>query len=169
MAYAFTESRIMPKQAIASASSTKNLPLGTIVRAVDPNLGEGEFIYMNGCASATSVGLLVGWKPNASSPAVFTVTESQNTGGLTMPLGVTMVANAASTFVWLQIAGTGVVRKVASIISSTRSAVGQGATVGRVARTTSGKQILGMRFAASAAAAASTIQVWLNRPHMGAL
>ena len=35
MAFVFTESRIMPKQAIASASSTKGVPIGTIVRALN--------------------------------------------------------------------------------------------------------------------------------------
>ena len=39
MAYVFIESRIMPKQSIASTASTAAVPVGTIVRAKDSTLG----------------------------------------------------------------------------------------------------------------------------------
>ena len=38
-------------QRIDAISTTKNHPLGTIVRAVDPTYGEAEFIYLKGVAS----------------------------------------------------------------------------------------------------------------------
>jgi hypothetical protein len=66
MAYAFTDSRIMPKQAIASiVSTTAAVPVGTIVRAKDTTLGEGEFIYLPTTASVT-LGNIVSYRQNAS-------------------------------------------------------------------------------------------------------
>jgi hypothetical protein len=174
MAYLFTESRIMPKQSIASASSTKNVPLGTIVKAYDSTYGEGEFIYLNGGASITSVGVVVQWTGNASVPSTFTTTKASSTSGIganTQLLAVSMVACVAGTYGWFQIAGLATVRKIASIISANRSALGLKTTLGRVGRgSASGKQVLGMRNSGiSVAAATSTLLVFLDRPHVGAL
>lgn len=41
-------------QAITATSTTQNYPLGTRVRAVDPVLGEAEFIYATGVASTAA-------------------------------------------------------------------------------------------------------------------
>ena len=174
MAYIFTESRIMPKQSIASASSTKNVPLGTIVKATDTTYGEGEFIYLNGGASVTSVGLVVNWYGNASVPSVFTTKPASSTsavGANTQVLAVSMVACVAGTYGWFQISGLATVRKIASIISANRTALGLKTTLGRVGRgSASGKQILGMRNSQiSVPAATSTLLVILDRPHVGAL
>src|SRR5512147_1869788 len=45
-------------QAITATSATKNYPLGTRVRAVDPVLGESEFIYATGVASTAQYDLI---------------------------------------------------------------------------------------------------------------
>ena len=50
MAFRIT-SNVVGSQPIADTSTTKNHPLGTIVTAVDPTLGGGEFIYLKGVAS----------------------------------------------------------------------------------------------------------------------
>lgn len=174
MAFVFTESRIMPKQAIASCSSTKAVALGTIVRAYDTTLGEGEFIYLNGGASITSVGLVVNWYGNASVPSTFTTKPASSTsavGANTQVLAVSMSVAVAGTYAWFQIAGLATVRKIASIISANRTALGLKTTLGRVGRgSATGKQILGMRNSGiSVAAATSTLLVILDRPHVGAL
>jgi hypothetical protein len=57
MAYTVTTDMI-GHQAINVNSTTKNHPLGTIVRASDPTYGEGEFIYLLGVAS-TAIGSVV--------------------------------------------------------------------------------------------------------------
>ena len=174
MAFVFTESRIMPKQAIASCSSTKALPIGTIVRAFDSNYGEGEFIYLPGGASITSVGLVVNWYANASLPATYTTKVAASTaaiGANTQLLAVSKSVAVAGTYAWYQISGLCSVRKIASIISANRTALGLKTTLGRVGRgSASGKQILGMRNSfISVAAATSTMLAILDRPHVGAL
>ena len=52
MAYNFVDPRI-GAQGIAVADSTQNHPLGTVVRAKDPTLGEGDFIYVQASNSIT--------------------------------------------------------------------------------------------------------------------
>lgn len=174
MAYVFTESRIMPKQSVASASSTKAVPIGTIVRAFDSNYGEGEFIYLPGGASITSAGLVCNWYANASLPATYTNKPASSIsaiGANTQVLAVSKVACVAGTYGWFQIAGLCSVRKIASIISAARTALGLKTTLGRVGRgSASGKQILGMRNSLiSVPAATSTLLAILDRPHVGAL
>lgn len=164
----------MPKQAISSASSTKAVPLGTIVRAFDTTLGEGEFVYLNGGASILSVGLVCNWVGNASVPSTFTTKPATSTatiGANTQLLAVSMAIAVAGTYAWFQIAGMGTVRKIASIISASRTALGLKTTLGRVGRgSASGKQILGMRNSGiSVPAATSTMLVIMDRPHVGAL
>ena len=53
MAYTVT-SPWLGYQPIAVTDTTQNHPLGTIVRAVDPTYGEGEFIYLTGVASTVA-------------------------------------------------------------------------------------------------------------------
>ena len=174
MAFVFVESRIMPKQAIASCSSTKAVPIGTIVRASDANYGEGEFVYLPGGASITSVGIVVQWVANASLPATYTTTKASSTatiGGNTMLLALSKSICVTGTYAWFQISGLCSVRKVASIISAGRTALGLKSTLGRVGRgSASAKQVLGMRNSGiSVAAATSTLLAVLDRPHVGAL
>ena len=164
----------MPKQAVASASSTKAVPCGTIVRAFDSNYGEGEFIYLPGSASITGAGLMVEWTANASLPTTYATTLAQSIsaiGANSQVLAVSKVACVAGTYGWFQIAGLCSVYKVASIISAARTALGLKTTVGRVGRgSASGKQVLGMRHGGiSTPAATSVIMVYIDRPHCGAL
>ena len=164
----------MPKQAIASCSSTKAVPVGTIVRAFDSNYGEGEFVYLPGGASVTSVGVVVQWTMNASLPTTYATVKASSTsaiGANTQVLAVSKSIAVAGTYAWFQIAGLCSVRKIASIISAARTALGLKTTLGRVGRgSASGKQILGMRHGGiSTAAATSVLIAFLDRPHVGAL
>lgn len=75
-------------------------PLGTIVRAVDPTYGAGEFIYLAG-VSSTVRGSVVIYNPDDFSTAL----ASANGIG---PVAVAMAATVASTKGWYQIQGKGV-------------------------------------------------------------
>jgi hypothetical protein len=98
MAWFANEARV-GWQPVADTSTTQNHPLGTIIRAVDPTYGEGEFVYLKGVAS-TAVGDWVGY-----SPALGTSVRAVANGAY--PLAVAMSACSTTTlFGWYQINGT---------------------------------------------------------------
>ena len=148
-------------QRIADTSTTQNHPLGTIVRAVDPTYGEGEFIYLKGVAS-TAVGSLVTY--NTSS---FATTLAAVGANKPQPIAVAMSANVASQYGWYQISGVAVMKKTCTVSLAANAAVGV-LTAGLVAGTGSGKEIQGALVAAVASATAgrTTVQVVINRPTM---
>lgn len=79
-------------------NSTYQLPpLGTIVRAVDPTYGAGEFIYLKGVAS-TVVGSWVTYDTDDFSTTLL----AANAIG---PVAVAMSANVANQYGWYQISG----------------------------------------------------------------
>lgn len=96
MAYHITD-QIAGNQAIADTSTTQKHPLGTIVRAVDPAVGEGEFIYLQGLAS-TAVGSWVTYNTDDFSTTLI----APNAIG---PVAIAMSANVASQYGWYQISG----------------------------------------------------------------
>lgn len=160
--YVFIESRIMPKQSIASTASTAVVPVGTIVRAKDSVLGEGEFIYLRTIASV-SLGSLVTWYTQSLGSVITGVVPS--TASNAIPVAVAQVAGVASTFAWFQIAGTGAVLKQASIIAK-NAKVFISTTTGRIrALSSAGRNILGIHSAASVSAGVSTVLCTFNRPH----
>jgi hypothetical protein len=84
-------------QAITEVSATKHYALGTIVQAVDPVFGVGEFIYATGVAS-TAIGEPI------SLCADFTTTRA--TGGTAVgQICVAMSACVASKYGWYCIKG----------------------------------------------------------------
>jgi hypothetical protein len=87
-------------QAIASTSTTQAHPVGTIIRAVDPTYGAGEFIYLKGVAS-TAVGSWVTYNMDDGSTALL----AANAIG---PVAVAMSANVADQYGWYQINGKAV-------------------------------------------------------------
>lgn len=147
-------------QPIANNSTTQNHPLGTIIRAYDPTLGAGEFIYLLGVAS-TVVGSLVTY--NATT---YQTTLSPNTANNENPVAVAMAANVASQYGWYQISGLSVMKKTAVAVPPGNK-IYQSATAGRVMPTSaSGKQLLGARAAnlTTVTSTTSTITVLINRP-----
>ena len=83
---------------VDGTSSQPNHRLGTIVRAVDSTLGEGEFIYLKGVAS-TVVGSWVTYNYDDGTTALIV----PNAIG---PVAVAMSANiVATTYGWYQISG----------------------------------------------------------------
>lgn len=85
-------------QNIGSVSSVQNYPLGTRVKAIDPVLGEAEFIYAKGVASTADKDLV---QINGDYTTVRAV------GGTIKGLvGIAQGALVANTFGWYAIFGS---------------------------------------------------------------
>jgi len=99
MAYTIVDQALgLPK--IASTSLTPwpaVAALGTIVRAVDPTYGMGEFIYLKGVAST----LVGSWALINSDDWSTTLLIADMKGAV----GIAMSANVASQYGWYQISG----------------------------------------------------------------
>jgi hypothetical protein len=93
-------------QPIATTDTVQNHPLGTIVRAVDPTYGAGEFIYLKGVAS-TAVG---SWVTYNMDDGTTTLLAANAIG----PVAVAMSANVASQYGWYQIQGKAVGKVLAA-------------------------------------------------------
>lgn len=135
-------------------------PLGTVIRAYDATLGEGEFIYLLGVAS-TAVGNTVTY-----DATTYQTTLSPNTANNVGPVAVAMSANVAGQYGWYQITGLATVLKTAvQVLPGAK--MYQSATAGRwMSTSASGKEILGARAAnlTTVTSTTSTITVLLNRP-----
>src|SRR4029077_7611245 len=95
-------------QPIASTSTTQNNTLGAVIRAQDPTYGEGEFIYLKGCAS-TVPGSMVTWGGATTGVPTYQTALEPSTANLAQPLAVAMSANLATGYGWYQIGGAAVV------------------------------------------------------------
>lgn len=150
-------------QPILATSTTKNHPLGKIVKAFDSTTsgqGQGEFIYLLGAAS-TVAGLVYSY--NATT---FQTTVLPSTASLGTPIAIAMSANVASQYGWYQIEGNAVVLKSAAAVTP-QAKVYISATSGRLMPTSaSGKQVLGAKFAnlATVTSTTSTVNVLISRP-----
>lgn len=155
-------------QPIANTQTTKAHDLGTIIRAVDPTLGFGEFIYLLGVVG-TLTGLMVYYDSNNGITVLTTTSGVVNRG---QPVAVAMSANVASQYGWYQIAGAATVLKTAVKVDPAFGigmSVHLSATAGRVMQTSvASRQVIGARFAATATVTSttSTAIVTLNRPTM---
>lgn len=97
MAYRIIQPTIIGAQAIADTSTVQLHPLGSIVQAVDPIYGAGEFIYLSGLA-ATALGTWVTYNPDDFSSKLLVANDIG-------PVAVAMSANVALQFGWYQIQG----------------------------------------------------------------
>jgi hypothetical protein len=96
-------------QKISENSTTENVPLGTIIRAIDKDTtdyGVGEFIYLQGVAS-TAIGSAVVYNADDFS----TTLASANAVG---PVAFAMAATVANEYGWYQIGGKAVGKVLAS-------------------------------------------------------
>lgn len=146
-------------QPIATLSTVKNHPLGKIVTAVDPTLGEGEFIYLEGVGS-TITGSIVRYDDGFQT--------ALNTSALTdsLPLAVAMGACTASYYGWYQISGLAVAAKA----SATTFADGAGlnSASGLAIAVSTNVQIQGAvvrTVTTSSGSGATTVAITINRPH----
>lgn len=85
-------------QPIAVTSTVQNHPFGRMVAADDPTYGEGQFIYLGGCAS-TVVGSVVTFNSSTGTTALASTSTPANA------LAVAMSANVAGQFGWYQVLG----------------------------------------------------------------
>jgi hypothetical protein len=146
-----------------STGSTTVIPtppavLGQIERGFDPTYGAGEFILLLGVAS-TAIGSLVTYDGTTYQTTLCATTANQ-----ARPVAVAMAATTAGLYGWYQIAGTAVVTKSVGQIIAVNAAVGVRST-GKLGATAAGVEILGARNTTSAASAATSVTVVLNRPH----
>ncbi len=178
MAYTFDEPKLGLQQvdqiddgvlspASVSNGTTTTIPtppyvLGQIVRGFDPVYGEGEFILLKGVAG-TGVGSVVTYNGTTYETALAPVTANQ-----ARPVAIAMAANTSATkFSWYQIAGTAIAARTTGVALNPTVAIGV-TSAGKVAASSSGKEILGARSAnaATVAAATATVAIVINRPHM---
>ena len=150
-------------QPIANTETTQKHPLGTIVRAVDPTYGEGEFIYLLGVAS-TEVGFMAIYNATTYQTALVTVSNGKGKGNA---VGIAMSANVAGQYGWYQISGNAVIKKT-TVAALPQVPIFISATTGRMKTLLSaGQQILGAQTAnlATVVSTTSTVVVTINRPH----
>jgi hypothetical protein len=151
-------------QPIATTSTVQNHPVGKIVTAKDPTLGEGEFIYLKG-VTGTVVGLVVTYVASTGA-TVLSLTSGVVNGGA--PLAVAMSANVGSQWGWYQIAGDATIKKTAvKVDPAGTTKVYLSATSGRVMQTSvAGRQVIGARWitATTVTSTTSTAIATLNRP-----
>jgi hypothetical protein len=171
MAYTFDEPRlgmlplasfdsgfIPPNQ--STAIPTPPNSLGNVLRATDPTYGQGEFICLKGVAS-TAIGSLVIYDPTTYATTLCATTTNQ-----ARPVAVSMSANIlATTFGWYQIGGSAVVAKSTGVKLSGVVSVAVNST-GKIGNTTTGRKILGAKNVVTAASAATTAVIILDRPHL---
>jgi hypothetical protein len=139
---------------------------GEIIRAFDPTLGGGEFIYLVGVAG-TVVGSLVTYDPVNKNTTLSSTTATGVGASGNQPLAVAMSANVSGYYGWYQIAGAAVIKKGAVLVLANVPLYLSGVTAGRVTSLlNSGREILNCRTvnAASVASAVSTITAVLQRP-----
>lgn len=95
-----TSDTVIGTQPIATTDTVQNHPLGTIVRAIDPVYGAGEFIYLKGVAS-TAVGSWVLYNPDDFSTSLLAANDIGS-------VAVAMSACVANNYGWYQIKGKAV-------------------------------------------------------------
>jgi hypothetical protein len=109
MAWKFIENRL-GQSLIGSVDTTAKVEVGTIMRAVDPIYGAGEFIYLAGVAS-TAAGTWVTYNMDDGS----TTRLAANAIG---PVAIAMAATVASTWGWYQIQGKAVGAVLAGFVDN---------------------------------------------------
>jgi len=146
-------------QPIATTSTTQRHPLGTIVRAVDETLGEGEFIYLRGIGS-TVVGSIVNY-----DDGFLTALDTAAVSGPSRPLAVSMSANVANQFGWYQISGLAVATKADTVSFADNAGLGSAAGLAVAVATGTVLQGAVVRTVASAKTGVVTVPIAINRPH----
>jgi hypothetical protein len=149
------------QQPLDESSTTARAVLGHIVQAKSTTYGVGEFVYLLGVAS-TTVGSVVTYNATTWQTALAPVGTNKP-----QPIAVAMSANLAAAYGWYQIGGISVMAKSSATCLVSGVAVGV-KTVGFIATTGTGKEVLGALVAATASAASgrTTVQVLLQRPVM---
>lgn len=158
MAFKYTGPMLGGTQ-LTDVDTTQRHPLGTVVKGVDPDYGEGEFIYLKGVTS-NMAGMLLSY--DASFTAALHSTELDKP----RPVAVSMSAFDASTeYGWAQISGRAVVKKANSVSFAAGAGLAGGS--GLAIAVASGLILNGALVAAVASAKSdvTTVAVMISRPH----
>ena len=160
MAFRCTE-QLIGHQAIEENSTTQKHPVGTIIKAVDPTYGEGEFIYLVGVAS-TLVGTVVTYHDGDTLTYQSAFATSAVDDG--EPFAVAMSACVAAEYGWYQISGIAVCGKAntLSLAPDVDLAVASGLLI--AAATTNRIRGLKSCITASASTLVITVPCMINRP-----
>lgn len=161
-AWKIISNNLVGAQPIDETSTVQRHPVGTVVQGQSLTYGPGEFIYLPGVAS-TTVGSIVTYNTTSFTTALAPVGTNKS-----QPVAIAMSANNATTnWGWYQISGIAVVAKSSATCLVANAAIAV-KTVGFVATTGSGKEVLGALVAATASAASgrTTVQVVIQRPVM---
>lgn len=159
---AYTVHSLAGCQPITTHSTTQNHVLGTRVKGIDADYGEGEFIYLLGVAS-TEVGSLVRWNATTHQTTLVVATAVQ-----VCPVAIAMSANVASEYGWYQVEGNAVIKKTGVAVNPSVP-VYISATAGRVKVIASaGLQVVGARTAnlTTVVTTTSTVVLTINNPHL---
>lgn len=101
---------VIGTQPVATTDTVQNHPLGTIVRAIDPVYGAGEFIYLKGVAS-TAVGSWVLFNPDDFSTSLLAANDIGS-------VAVAMSACVASNYGWYQIKGKAIGKALTGFVDN---------------------------------------------------
>lgn len=163
MTWVIRDTLIAPQPiATTETGATARHPLGTIVTAVDPTYGEGEFIYLIGVAS-TIVGSLVSY--DDGDTLAFQTALYTSVVGNPDPFAVAMSANLAGDFGWYQIGGIAACGKAntLSLAPGENVAIATGLVIAEATSNVVGGLVTCIT--ASASTLVITVPCMINRPH----
>jgi len=136
LAYKISSPAYIGAQGIDVTSTTQSVPLGTRVRAVDANYGEGEFVYLKGVAS-TAAGDFVVYDTKAA-----TTTRAKAGTTKTGNVAVAMSANVASQYGWYQVWGEAVCNTASAGTGAANANLVQTSTDGQASVGATGANII---------------------------
>lgn len=109
LAYKITSPGYIGSQPIAETSTVQQVPIGTIISAVDPAYGEAEFIYLKGVGSTIAGSAVI-----YNEAAITTTLTTATTSG---PIAIAMSANVLANYGWYQLTGEAIVSVAASVLA----------------------------------------------------
>ncbi len=149
--------------ALDTIDTAAAVPLGTIIRAVSPTYGQGEFIYLKGVASVVAGDCV-------TYDGAFQTVRAAAGNSLPRPVAFALAAVVASRWGWFQISGYAIGNKTKSVSMAAGIAVGV-STTALIAASSSLKEMQGALVAVVGSATTTTnsgdkIRLMLNRPHL---
>lgn len=105
---------------LMETDTTQNFPFGFRIRAIDPILGFGEFIYLAGVAS-TVAGSVVNYNPLTGATTLNVPAAITN-----LPIAIAVAPTVANLFGWYQVAGVAIVANNATAAAGKPFLVGTG-------------------------------------------
>jgi len=105
--------------------TTQRMQLGTVIEAIDPYWGYGEFMYIKSNDAILKGSLvIVGTFPT------FLGTLLPSTASLGAPFGVAMAPMASGTYGWIQISGCAVYKTSATVAADAAVGIGTAGMIG---------------------------------------